>query len=68
MKVVKGVNPKNPHHKEFFFLLLFLLYLYEMLTKLYRSNHVTKYIIQTITLYNVGLYSDICQLNLNKIN
>lgn len=67
--VVKRVNTESSHHKENFFSFFasFKLYLHvRWLMLLYYSNHFTIYGGQTIMLYTLILYSDVCQLYINK--
>lgn len=73
-KVIKRVNPKSSSKKEEFpFPLLFsssffLLYPYENMDVnwTYCDNHFTMYVNQTLKLYALNLYSDVCQLFFNK--
>lgn len=68
-KVVKRVNPKSPHHKKknFFFLILLTLYLYEVMDVHWtHCGHFITYVSQVTTLYTLNLHSAACPLHLNK--
>ena len=63
-KVVEIVNPKRSQHKKnCFFFSFFLLYLHEKLNLLESFHNDVN---QTIMLCALNLYSDVCQLFLNK--
>ena len=68
MKVVKRANPKSSHHKETFFSISLILWVYEMMDVQWThcDNHFMMYTNQIIMLYTLNLYSDVCQLYLTK--
>lgn len=59
-KTVVRINPRSSHPERIFF--FFLLYLYKMMDVnwTYFSNPFTTYINQTILLYALNLYNDVC--------
>ena len=60
------VNSKHSHHRDIFFSMSLLLYLYEMIDvhQINYDNHFMMCVSQIIMLYT--LYSAVCQLYLNK--
>ena len=64
-KIAKRVDPKSSHHN---FFLFYLSYLYKMMdvNLSYYGNQSMMYVSQMSMLYTLNLYSDVCQLFLNK--
>ena len=60
---INRVDPTSSHHKEFFFYFIYMKWW--MLTK-HCDNHFPLYVNQTIMLYTLNIYTDVCQLFLNK--
>ena len=61
------VNPKSSHHKEnIFFLILFLLYLYEIMdtNQTYFGSIFTIFVNQSLGLYTLSLYRGTCRLSI----
>ena len=65
---VKRISPMSYHKENFFSFFLFFYCIYEKMDvgQTCCGDHFTIHVNQTIMLYILNLYSDVCQLYLNK--